>query len=429
MSARPPRRREPIARVRARRDECEVPEHPARRIRDLDYALRGTEKRRHPADDTGVAGDEHVSRSKIGQRKGMGMFAMGSSRCARGTTFVAVGTALLIGVSAGPAAATQGERHGDRGSYVETPVVSDQPGVAPVTDSNLVNPWGISFGPTTPLWVANNGTSTSTLYSTNPAPAKQSLVVTTQPGPTGTVFNDTTDFALPDGTASKFLFASLSGQLSAWGGGTQTMTTASVSGTAFTGLALAHTDDGARLYAADAESTNVLVYNGKWQLDAILKDRTLPQGLTTYNVAVIGQKIYVSDAPAPGVASNVNGAIDVFNFNDQLERRLVTGGVLNGPWGMVVAPHTWGRFADALLVGNEDGGQINAFDPRSGRFLGTVKDAHGQEIGEDGLWGMAFGNGVIGTPNDLVIAIGADEYTHGLVALVHPTPQADGPHR
>jgi uncharacterized protein (TIGR03118 family) len=359
--------------------------------------------------------------------KGMGMFAMGSSRFARATALAAVGAALLIGVSAGPAAATQGERQGDSGSYVETPVVSDQPGVAPVTDSNLVNPWGIAFGPTTSLWVANNGTSTSTLYSTNPA-AKQPLVVTTQPGPTGTVFNDTTEFALPDGTASKFVFASVSGQLSAWGGGTQTTTTASMSGTAFTGLALAHTNDGARLYAADAESTSVLVYNGKWQLDAILKDPKPPKGLTTYNVAVIGERIYVSYAPPPGVESTVRGAVDVFDFNGRLERRLVTGGVLNGPWGMVVAPHTWGRFAGALLVGNEDGGQINAFNPRSGRFLGTVKDAHGQPIGEDGLWGMAFGNGVIGTPNDLVIAIGADEYKHGLIALVHPTPKADEPH-
>jgi uncharacterized protein (TIGR03118 family) len=358
------------------------------------------------------------------------MIALRSSRLVRATALTAVGATLLMGASAESAAATQGDhRHGDSGSYVETPVVSDQPGVAPVTDSNLVNPWGISFGPTTPLWVANNGTSTSTLYSTNPLAAKLPLVVNTQPGPTGTVFNDTAEFALPDGTASNFLFAGLSGQLSAWGGGTQTTTTASVSGTAFTGLALAHTNDGARLYAADAASTNVLVYNGKWQLDDILKDPKLPKGLTTYNVAVIGKKVYVSYAPPPGVESEVLGAIDAFNLEGRLERRLVTGGALNGPWGMVVAPHTWGRFADALLVGNEDGGQINAFDPRSGRFLGTVKDAHGKPIGEDGLWGMAFGNGVFGTPNDLVIAIGADEYQHGLVATVRPTPKGDNPHR
>ena len=228
------------------------------------------------------------------------MIGTGSRTLVRGTALVALGAALVIGVSAGPAVATQGDRQRDKGSYVETPIVSDQPGVAPVTDSNLVNPWGIAFGPTTPLWVANNGTSTSTLYSTNPVATKLPLVVTTQPAPTGTVFNDTTEFGLPDGTASNFLFASLSGQLSAWGGGTQTTTTASVSGTAFTGLALAHTNDGARLYAADAESTNVLVYNGKWQLDDILKDRDLPTGLTSYNVAVIGEKIYVSYAPPPG---------------------------------------------------------------------------------------------------------------------------------
>src|SRR3954453_14470104 len=267
------------------------------------------------------------------------MFAVGSNRLARRSASAAVGAALLIGVWAGPAAATQAGRHGERGAYVETPVVSDEPGVAPITDPNLVNPWGIAFGPTTPLWVANNGTSTSTLYSTNPAAAKQPLVVTTQPGPTGTVFNDTTEFALPDGTASKFLFASLSGQLSAWGGGTNTATTASVSGTAFTGLALAHTAHGARLYAADAASTNVLVYSGKWQLADILKDPKLPKGLTTYNVAVSGKKVYVSYAPPPGVDSSVHGAIDVFTRDGRLERRLVTGGVLDGPWGMVVAPN------------------------------------------------------------------------------------------
>lgn len=165
-----------------------------------------------------------------------------------------------------------------------------------------------------------------------------------------------------------------------------------------------------------------MVYNGKWQLEGIMKDRHLPAGLTTYNVAAMGNSVYVSYAPPPGVDSKVQGAIDVFDFHGRFKRRLVTGGFLRDPWGMVVAPHTWGRFADALLVGNEDGGQINAFDPHSGRFLGTVRDASGQDIGGDGQWGMAFGNGVIGAPTDLVIAIGRDEYQHGLVELVHPTP-------
>jgi uncharacterized protein (TIGR03118 family) len=305
--------------------------------------------------------------------------------------------------------------------------VSDQPGLAPVTDTNLVNPWGIAFGPMTPLWVAENGTSQATLYTTNPPPPAQlGLVVGTQPLPTGTVFNNTGEFALPDGSPSTFLFASLTGELSGWTQGTtQTATTASVSGAVFTGLALAaHTGRGPRLYAADATTTNVLVYNGNWQLDGILQDRHLPAGLTTYNVAVIDRRIYVSYAPAPGAPSKVGGAIDVFDFNGQLDHRFETGGVLNGPWGMVKAPPRWGRFGDALLVGNETGGQINAFDPSSGRFLGTVRDAQGQQIGEDGLWGMKFGNGVIGRPNDLVIAIGTDEYQHGVIELVHPARAA-----
>ncbi|MBV9921380.1 MAG: hypothetical protein JOY78_11085, partial [Pseudonocardia sp.] len=155
-------------------------------------------------------------------------------------------------MSASPAAATPSHGHdGNRGAYVETVIVSDQPNVAPVTDPNLVNPWGIAFGPTTPLWVANNGTSTSTLYSTNNGPTRLPLVVSTQPAPTGIVFNDTKDFTLPDGTASLFLFDSLSGQLSAWAGGTTATATAkSVPGAAFTGLALAHTNHGPRLYAA-----------------------------------------------------------------------------------------------------------------------------------------------------------------------------------
>ena len=337
---------------------------------------------------------------------------------------LAMASVAFVWTSTGPANAASSHRPSDGRSYVATPIVSDQPGEAPVTDPHLVNPWGLSFGPATPLWVANSATSTSTLYTTNNGPAQTPLVVTTQSAPTGTVYNDTSEFALPDGGSSKFLFDSLSGQLSAWGGGTQTTTTASVSGAVFTGLALAHTDDGPRLYAADAATTNVLVFNGKWQLDSILTDRHLPAGLTTYNVAVIGENVYVSYAAPPGVAASVKGLIDVFDFRGRLERRLVTGGVLDGPWGMVVAPHTWGRFAGALLVGNEDGGQINAFDPRSGRFLGTVRDPNGQQIGADGLWGMAFGNGVIGTPNDLVISIGSDEYQHGLVELVHPTPSS-----
>lgn len=328
---------------------------------------------------------------------------------------------------AGPAAA------GPAGNtaFVKTVVVADQPGIAPVTDPDLVNPWGIAFGPTatpTPLWTANNGTATSTLYSTNPAPAKLGLTVTTPQAPTGVVFNDTDQFTLPDGSASRFLFDTLGGQLAAWPApvpgrppATAAIPVVSVDGAVFTGLALAHTPRGPRLYAADATST-VRVYNGRWRQIATLSDPKLPAGLTPYNVAVLAGKVYVSYAPPPPLedTAKVHGAIDVYDLHHKLIKRLVTGRVLNGPWGMAIAPANWGSFGGALLVGNEDGGQIHAYDPKTGALLGMVRDGKGNSVGSDGLWGIAFGNGVIGTPNDLVIVAGTDEYRHGVVALVRP---------
>jgi uncharacterized protein (TIGR03118 family) len=344
------------------------------------------------------------------------------------TALVASMASGILLVAAGPATADKaGAQQPSRVSFVEQVIVADQPtsGV-PITDANLVNPWGIAFSPTSPLWVADNATSKSTLYRTSPPPpASVPLVVNTQPLPTGIVFNGSTQFNLPDGTHANFLFDSLSGQISAWPAPpvTQTTTMVTIPGAVFTGLSLGQTSHGPLLFAADAASSLVDVFNGNWDLVNVLRDDHLPTGLTPYNVAVIGERVYVSYAPPPGVSSRVNGAIDVYSLNGHLQRRLVTGGVLDGPWGMVVAPHGWGPFSGALLVGNEDGGAIHAFDPHNGHLLGTVTDAHGNQIGADGLWGMAFGNGVIGTPDQLVIAIGTDEYQHGIIALVSPAPK------
>jgi uncharacterized protein (TIGR03118 family) len=334
---------------------------------------------------------------------------------------------LAVGLAAAPATAAGGASTTPArsiGTFTQTAVVADRPGVALVTDPDLVNPWGVAFGPTTPLWTANNGTSTSTLNRTSPAPGKLGLTVTTPPAPTGIVFNDTDAFRLPDGSATRFLFDGLTGQLAGWGlspATTHATVVASVPGAAFTALALQHTEHGPLLYAADAAAGVVRVYDGDWHQTATLTSRRLPAGLAPYGVAVLDDRIYVSYAPPPGVTSSVGGVVDVFNRNGQLQRHLIVGGRLNGPWGMVIAPSSWGPLAGALLVGNEDGGQINAFDRHNGRFLGSLADATGQPVGGDGLWGMAFGNGVIGTPNDLVVAIGSDGYQHGLVALIRPT--------
>jgi uncharacterized protein (TIGR03118 family) len=346
----------------------------------------------------------------------------------RGTALVIGAAASVVWASAGPAAADHSRGHDDhgRGAYAATPLVTDTGAGGTFADSNLINPWGIAFGTgatPTPLWVSNNGTSTSTLYRTDMgAPVtKVPLIVSTQPLPTGVAFNSTTGFPMADGTThSLFLFDSLSGQISAWAGGTHTTTIVTIPGAVYTGLAVTNTSNGPRLFAADSASTVVQVFNSSWDIVGVLSDPRLPTGLSPYNVAVLGNKVYVTYAPPPGVNADVSGAIDVYSLGGRLERRFATGGVLEGPWGLALAPKNWGRFGGALLVGNEDGGRIHAFDPHSGHFLGTVRDANGNPIGEDGLWGMAFGNGIIGTPNDLVVVIGTDEYTHGIVELVDP---------
>src|SRR5438552_551041 len=103
----------------------------------------------------------------------------------------------------------------ERNAYTVTPLVSDQPGVAPNTDPDLVNAWGLTSGPMTPWWVSDNHTNKSTLYRGLDG-AKQGLVVAVDGGPTGTVFNPTTGFVLPSGGKALFLFDGEDGMVRAW---------------------------------------------------------------------------------------------------------------------------------------------------------------------------------------------------------------------
>jgi uncharacterized protein (TIGR03118 family) len=319
----------------------------------------------------------------------------------------------------------------DRDGYAEVPLVSDIVGLGAITDPHVQNPWGLAFGPTTPLWVSNNGTATSTLYTgangTDPV-TQLGLVVSTPPEPTGVVFNPTTEFALPGGGApARFIFVTEGGQIAAWtftppaAPPTSTTVVRTESGAAFTGVALAQTRFGARLYVADGAGGVVRVYDGAFQPVRTIRDSTVPAPLVPYNVAVLHHRLYVSYALPEGVeSSGPEGAVDVFTLRGHLLRRLVTGDPLSGPWGMVIAPRHWGRFSGDLLVGNEDGGQINAFDRRTGRFEGMLSTPDGTPIAHDGMWGLAFGNGVIGTPRTLLFAAGIGEYEHGLVGAITP---------
>jgi uncharacterized protein (TIGR03118 family) len=338
-------------------------------------------------------------------------------------------------------------RAGAQQRVEQTNLVSDLPGVATFTDPDLVNPWGIAFGSTSPFWVANNGTGTSTLY--NSAGEKQGLVVSipTPTGgaaaPTGVVFNGTGAFAIsPGGPSAFFLFATEDGTIAGWnpalGTSAATFVDNGASEAIYKGLALAGSGAGARLYAANFHAGTVDVFDATFSpiLAGAFVDPGLPAGYAPFNVQNVGGEIFVTyalqDADAeddvPGAG---HGIIDVFDVDGTLSRRFFTGGPLDSPWGMTTAPGSFGALGGSLLVGNFGDGTINAFDPSTGVFLGALHAADGSLLRIPGLWGITPGNGGSGgDPNLLYFAAGipgpgGELEDHGLFGSLAPvvTPE------
>jgi uncharacterized protein (TIGR03118 family) len=352
-----------------------------------------------------------------------------------------VGAALALTLAPNASAA-----HGDRGGrgighYVQRNLVSDVPGAAQLTDPHLVNAWGLGFGPTTPAWVADNGTDVSTLYSgasaTAPNPSIVPLVVSIPGGaPTGLVFNPSaTAFAVHSGTASgaaRFLFSSEAGVISGWNpnvpaaGSTQAQIAATVPDAIFKGLAIADTASGPRLYATDFRHGTVDVWDANFMpvtTPGAFQDPAIPHGYAPFGIQATAGGIVVTyakqDADAEDdVAGRGNGFVDVFGTDGTLLRRFAARGPLNSPWGVAQAPQGFGAASGALLIGNFGDGRINAYDPVSGRFLGALRSSHGRRIDIDGLWALEFGNGVIGTPQTLLFTAGPDDEAHGLFGTV-----------
>jgi uncharacterized protein (TIGR03118 family) len=308
-----------------------------------------------------------------------------------------------------------------------TPKVSDLPGVAPVTDPLLVNPWGLSaISPAAPLWVANNGTNTSTLYDQTTF-AKIPLNVSVPGLPTGTtaVNQGAGNFLVPNTTApSLFAFANQTGQILTWALSVNPTTSFvtvdnSARGDSYTGLTLAGSGAGARLYAADFAHGVVRVYNNTYTELSSFTDPGLPKSYGPFNVQTLNGLIYVAFAKVGAngdeVAGQGKGFVSVFDAQGNLIRRLVQHGQLNAPWGLTIAPANFGKFAGALLVGNFGNGHINAYDPETGHFLGALRDDP-KKVAIDGLWALRNG------PDGIVIfSAGIEDETHGLVGTITPT--------
>ncbi len=321
----------------------------------------------------------------------------------------------------------------ERNSYTVTPLVSDQPGVAAQTDPNLVNAWGLTSGPTSPWWVSDNGTDKSTLYRGSDG-AIQQLVVDVAGGPTGAVFNPTAGFVLPTGGKALFIFDSEDGKIRAWNGaqGTTAIVSKDRSGedAIYKGLAIADTSAGPRLYAADFHNARVDVFDGSFGVvPGGFVDVSLPSGYAPFGIQTIGDRVFVTyarqDADAEDeVAGQSLGFVDVFSTAGDLLGRVAQHGQLNAPWGLALAPSTFGRFAGDLLVGNFGDGQINAYEELpNGQFehRGELQSSDGRSISIDGLWALQFGkagnNGPAGT---LFFTAGPDEETHGLFGSITP---------
>jgi uncharacterized protein (TIGR03118 family) len=374
--------------------------------------------------------------SSASRRAGHRLRSRRSGHAGRAGRMVGVVAALTLAgtaLGAGPAAAGGYGRH--RGDYVVTNLVSDQPGRAPLTDPQLVNPWGMALGPTSGLWVSDNHTDVSTIYTggAGTAPlAKAGLVVSIPGGaPTGQAFNTTGGFAVTDGTTSApavFVFAAESGRITGWNPtvppATQARPLATTPDAIYKGVTVAVTDHGPYLYATDFHNGKVDVFDAMMQpvvRRGAFRDPFLPPGFAPFDIMAIGDRVFVTYAKQDAereddVAGAGAGFIDTFSLTGRWLDRFASRGVLNAPWGLAVAPHDFGRFSDALLVGNFGDGHVNAFT-LSGHFLGTLR-ADGRRIAIEGLWGLTFGNGTAGATNTLFFTAGPGDEQHGLLGTI-----------
>lgn len=322
------------------------------------------------------------------------------------------------------------------GQYVRTDLVTD------ATDSNLVNGWGLTRSSGSPFWVSDNITGKSTLYNGagQAFPVGSPLVVTIPPAPgstavgspTGVVFNITAanatpSFSVSNGTKSGtafFIFATLDGTISGWSPTVdlhhaQIAADRSSSGAIYTGLAITSDASGDFLYAADnGSNSRIDVFDKNFNWVRSFTDPAIKGGFAPYGIQNIGGKLWVTF----GGNKSAAGFVDEFDTAGNVLLRIT--GPLHSPWGLAMAPADFGPFSNTLLIANNvPDGRINAFDPVTGGFLGTLRDPNGQAIVIDQLWAIQFGNGGNGgKPNQLFFTAGPNNYANGLFGMITVGP-------
>ena len=359
-----------------------------------------------------------------------------SARVRALSVIVALGALTVVVLSGGAAVGQSSQPN----IYKQTNLISDLNGVARITDPNLVNPWGMAAGASTPLWIADNGTNVSTLYSggiRGSIPTIVPLVVKIPEGaPTGIVFNTTRDsFKIEQGGVrgpATFIFDSEAGVISAWMKTTPLLDSAKKMVTThegvYKGLAIATSSQGPMLYASNFHAGTIDVFDHNFKPVSIpggFTDPNLPAGYAPFNIQALAGNLYVTyaqqdEAKEDDVAGRGHGFVDVYDNDGHLLHRLISRGDLNSPWGLVIAPKNFGVFGGDLLVGNFGDGAIHAYDPTTGAQQGQLMNSDRRPILIDSLWGLRFGNGVTGTHETLLFTAGIGDEGHGLFGEINP---------
>jgi uncharacterized protein (TIGR03118 family) len=346
------------------------------------------------------------------------------------------------------------------------PMLTDANGIVHVAkfyDPRLVNPWGVGESATSPFWVSDNGAGLSTLY--NSAGIAQSLVVSIPaPGaplgndgaPTGLVFNiaggatgvfkvsGVTSGGVATSAAAAFLFATEDGTILGWNpgvnpigfdpakAGTYAIIAVPTPGAVYKGLAIAKDAGGTpHLYATNFHAGTVDVFGGDFKPATDLAanafvDPHLPKGYAPFNIVPINGQLFVTYAVQDNeahddVAGQGHGIVNVFDLHGQLLQRFAQHGQLDSPWGIALAPPSFGDLSGALLIGNFGNGHINAYNPVTGEFVDKLRDSHGQAVVIDGLWTVMFGNGGNGgDPKTLYFTAGPNGESDGLFGSLAP---------
>jgi uncharacterized protein (TIGR03118 family) len=337
--------------------------------------------------------------------------------------------------------------------FIQHNLISDGAVPAEKTDSNLVNPWGVSFSSGSPFWISENGQGLASVDSLPPNGNAIRLnahdpVTVPSPtaggtsAPTGQVFNSTPGFVLGDGLPATFMFATEDGTIAGWNpglGDTAELKVDNSSNTAegdpmlgvgavYKGLALGTLNNQPVLYAANFRHGTVTMFDQNFNQIGSFTDPNVPPGYAPFNVQVLNDKLYVTfalqdDMKHDDVKGDGHGFVDVFNADGTSPVRIASMDTLDSPWGMAIAPASFGNIAGDLLVGNFGDGKINVFNQNTDTFIGQLTGPNGDTISIDGLWTITPGNGgSAGNPNNLYFTAGINGEQDGLFGSLKPIP-------